>query len=172
MVVQCPQCSSGHLLDEGDFEGLAQLELECSKCQTSFLVKAPQPDEAPGGAEAAGKPGPKETMTAIAARVKFPTGKRVSLVVMEGPRKGEIFRLSKPEVTIGRLTADVVLDDPEISSTHCALEVRGDLAILTDMGSTNGTFVGMEQIKRQALEHLSEFRIGETKLMYVISNAE
>jgi pSer/pThr/pTyr-binding forkhead associated (FHA) protein len=136
------------------------------------LVKAPQSNETAGAGEVPAKPGPEETMTAIGARVKFPTGKRVSLVVMEGPRKGEIFRLSKPEVTIGRIAADVVLDDPEISSTHCALEVRGDLAVLTDMGSTNGTFVGMEQIKRHQLEHLTEFRVGETKLMYVITNLD
>jgi S-DNA-T family DNA segregation ATPase FtsK/SpoIIIE len=96
----------------------------------------------------------------------------VALVVTQGPLSGDVFRFSKPEVTVGREGTDIVLGDPEISAVHCAVEVRGNHAILTDMGSTNGTYQGEEPVKSCRLEHLSEFRIGGTTLMFTITSAE
>src|ERR1035437_6136339 len=105
MVVQCPQCETGHLFDDNDFNGLAQMEVQCTKCQNTFVVKAP-PIESAGASKAPAKLKGSETITVAAVRTKLPKGKRVSLVVMQGLMKGEIFRLTKPEVTIGRLGAD------------------------------------------------------------------
>ena len=171
MVVQCPQCKTGHLLDEDDLKGLTLLEVQCTKCQTSFTVKAPQ-IESTSASKAPANQKTNECVTVPGVRTKIPVGKRVSLVVMQGPMKGEIFRLTKPEVTIGRLATDIVVNDPEVSATHCALELRGNYGLLTDMGSTNGTFVSEEQVKRSRLDHLSEFRIGTTTIMFAVTNVE
>jgi len=43
---------------------------------------------------------------------------------------------------------------------------------LRDLGSTNGIFVGNEQVKTALLEHLSEFRIGATTLMFTVTAME
>ncbi len=50
--------------------------------------------------------------------------------------------LNKGDNTIGRRGEnDIVLDDPYVSGAHAKVSV-GDSISLTDLGSTNGTFVG------------------------------
>jgi len=49
------------------------------------------------------------------------------------------------------------------------MELRGEAVFIRDLGSTNGTYVGEEPVKTYRLEHLSEFRIGETTLMFTIT---
>ncbi len=44
---------------------------------------------------------------------------------------------------IGRRTGnDIVLPDPYVSGTHALIEIVGDEVRITDLGSTNGTFLG------------------------------
>ncbi len=92
--------------------------------------------------------------------------KVVSLVVIDGPLKGKVFPVIKPRVLLGRCEGDIVLEDSEISRKHCALEVHGTTAVLADLGSTNGTFVDDERIETHQLEHMSEFRLGSTLVMF------
>lgn len=90
MVVQCPQCEAWHLFDESDLIGLTQLEERCSKCQTSFVVRVPS-IESTGASKAPANLKRSETITVTAERTKLPLGKRVSLMVLGGLMKGEVF---------------------------------------------------------------------------------
>jgi hypothetical protein len=92
--------------------------------------------------------------------------KVISLVVIDGPLKGQVFPVTKPRVLLGRTEADIVLDDSEISRKHCAIEMHGASAVLADLGSTNGTFVDDEKIETHQLQHMSEFRLGSTVVMF------
>ena len=50
--------------------------------------------------------------------------------------------------TIGRREpAEIVLADSEISRAHCRLMLRGQEVWVTDLGSTNGTFVNGERVE-------------------------
>lgn len=64
------------------------------------------------------------------------------LVVIEGLEQGRMIELDTPTVTLGRLApSDIVLRDVEISRSHCKI-YRDDAALyLSDLNSTNGTFV-------------------------------
>lgn len=106
------------------------------------------------------------TILRSGARPWLDQDKVVSLVVIDGPMKGKVFPITKPRVSLGRYETDIVLEDSEISRTHCALEVRGGSALLVDLGSTNGTFVDDQRIETQELEHMSEFRLGSTVVMF------
>jgi hypothetical protein len=44
-------------------------------------------------------------------------------------------------VTIGRTEGDIVIDDKVLSSKHCKLNISGITISVTDLGSTNGTFL-------------------------------
>lgn len=63
------------------------------------------------------------------------------LVVRRGPRAGERFELKTQTVVIGRdSSADISINDPEVSRNHCRLILDRSYYI-QDLGSTNGTFI-------------------------------
>jgi serine phosphatase RsbU (regulator of sigma subunit) len=50
-------------------------------------------------------------------------------------------------LTIGRVApCDLAIPAPDISRRHCRIDLDGDWAVLTDLGSTNGTFVGDQRV--------------------------
>jgi pSer/pThr/pTyr-binding forkhead associated (FHA) protein len=73
-------------------------------------------------------------------------------------------------VVIGRQGADINVDDPEISRAHAAVEIAGDEVTLVDLGSTNGTYIGEEQVSEAPLENQAEFTVGGTTLMLIVTS--
>lgn len=60
-----------------------------------------------------------------------------------GPRLGEALPVTAPVVVIGQGSqADLVLDDDSVSRQHARLEYDAPAWRLTDLESTNGTYVG------------------------------
>jgi predicted Zn finger-like uncharacterized protein len=112
----------------------------------------------------------RTVVSKIQSDLRLPEGKTVSLSVISGPVKGQLFRLSTPRVVVGRSGADVTITDPEISRQHCAIEVRGPKALLIDLGTTNGTYVDGQRVQSQELHHLMEFHIGQTTVMFTVTD--
>jgi serine phosphatase RsbU (regulator of sigma subunit) len=69
---------------------------------------------------------------------------------------------------IGRKApADIVLDDSEISRAHCRLAVRGEDLWVTDLGSTNGTFIDGARVQETAIVRLGAIlQVGRQKLKH------
>jgi predicted Zn finger-like uncharacterized protein len=191
MIVECDQCHAKYHYDDARFAGKPSKKLRCSRCQTIFevfntrayeaqpAVKTPlQPDETrirksgETPREEAAKAGPRtEERRKAAGDLKLPSQMKLSLAVIAGPDAGKMFQIEKPRVVIGREEADLVLDDPEISRQHAALEVRGEQVSLLDLGSTNGTLVGEEQISEVVIENQGEFTVGGSTLMLIVTAA-
>jgi hypothetical protein len=182
MPIACPSC--GHSFDLAPHAGAAKATAPCPACGRIVVVRdasVVRPDAEHGtvpfdpGTAAALEPLAAEA-TAIGGRgaVTLPPGKRISLAILSGPRTGEVLVIKETRVTLGRAggSADFQFDDPEMSRNHAAVEWAGGGAILRDLGSTNGTFYGEEKIQSQALEDKSDFRIGHTRLLLVITDRE
>ena len=76
-------------------------------------------------------------------------------------------RLAGDQVTIGRAAAnDVVLDDPTVSRFHAELVRSADEAVLRDLSSANGTYVGGEPVDDLSIQPGTTLRIGHTSLHY------
>jgi pSer/pThr/pTyr-binding forkhead associated (FHA) protein len=79
-----------------------------------------------------------------------------------------VFRvLPSSTKTIGRAAgADFILDEPLISRVHCRVEVNvsGDLDI-TDLGSTNGTFVNGTRVTTARLVSGDRLKVGRMELI-------
>lgn len=74
---------------------------------------------------------------------------RVRLVPMEG---GAPIEIAKDLVLVGRKEdCDVRLDHKSISKLHCVLVKTDGLLLLRDLGSTNGTRVNGQRVRRAAL---------------------
>jgi pSer/pThr/pTyr-binding forkhead associated (FHA) protein len=99
---------------------------------------------------------------------QIPNGLRVSLTVLEGKDVGKTVLVDKPDFTIGRENADMVLNDTQASRKHALIQLHDRRIVLKDLDSTNGTFIGTRQIKEEELKHLDEISIGNTRLLITI----
>jgi pSer/pThr/pTyr-binding forkhead associated (FHA) protein len=86
---------------------------------------------------------------------------------MTGVNAGSVFVLGK-STTLGR-SEDVTIPvmDPLVSREHACLEPdnRGNM-VLTDLSSTNGTYVGRKQIARRPLRSGERFRVGSSEFLF------
>ena len=116
----------------------------------------------------------EETITGhrVAEVLDLPQDKKYSLAVLQGKASGQIFHIQKVKTILGRADSDIVLDDPECSRQHATLEILGSRVVVTDLNSTNGTFVQGERIQNAELENHNEFRIGEHVLMLIVTDRE
>lgn len=70
----------------------------------------------------------------------MPLGPGYWLVIRRGPMLNQMFRLDKSSVSLGRdAVSDIAINDPEVSRYHLRLLKQGDVYLLEDLGSTNGT---------------------------------
>jgi serine/threonine protein kinase len=90
------------------------------------------------------------------------------LVVVDGPDAGRTISLDKDAtLLVGRGQAsNTRLNDPRISRKHCVFEVGPHEVLLTDAGSTGGTFVGGRKIAKHRLAHGDEIQIGDSRLRF------
>ncbi|MCS6830467.1 MAG: FHA domain-containing protein [bacterium] len=80
---------------------------------------------------------------------------------------GNMYTLRPGVNTVGRLNADVLLNDPSVSRSHARITVQDSSVTVEDVGSTNGTFVNGQKLTPQvpvALTDGSEITFGGTKL--------
>jgi diguanylate cyclase (GGDEF)-like protein len=98
-----------------------------------------------------------------------------SLVVMQGAEIGRDFRLRRGSMTIGRgLDVDIRIPDDLASRRHARIEISWDpfketaTFVLTDLNSTNHTFVNSRQADRIDLQDGDKIQIGDTVLKFVL----
>ncbi|TQJ34570.1 FHA domain-containing protein FhaB/FipA [Arthrobacter sp. SLBN-122] len=86
------------------------------------------------------------------------------LVVVEGPLKGRTLPLAASPILLGRAQeATLVLEDDYASGRHARLFPQGSRWFIEDLGSTNGTYLGDQQLTRALpVEAGVPVRIGKT----------
>jgi pSer/pThr/pTyr-binding forkhead associated (FHA) protein len=91
------------------------------------------------------------------------------LVVLSGQQKGEDFRLREGKNALGTSRdSEVALIDSAVSQKHASVSYKEGKFQLTDLDSTNGTFVndGTESVARVELKDNDIIRVGETTLKF------
>jgi hypothetical protein len=90
-------------------------------------------------------------------------------VALDGDQKGEDFRVREGQNILGSDPAcDVVLMNSTISGKHASLRHKDGKFILTDLDSTNGSYLNdrMEPIAREELKDNDVVRLGDVKLKF------
>lgn len=85
------------------------------------------------------------------------------MLVIEAP--GEAPRrvlLGETPLRVGRIPGnEIILPSTDVSRAHCTFELRGDEAVVTDIGSTNGTYLdGVRILGSLALRSGARLRLG------------
>lgn len=88
----------------------------------------------------------------------------MSLVITSGSNAGATLSLSGDAISIGRSSdSTVVIRDDYTSTHHARLEQRSGIWVVSDMGSTNGTFVNGKRVTDPVpLSVGSVITVGET----------
>jgi len=90
-----------------------------------------------------------------------------TLRVKSGPETGTVFKLTGEKVLIGRdPDAEVRVLDQGVSRRHAEIVRIGELYILRDCGSRNGTFVNDEQVQERVLREGDKIRVGGSVLVF------
>lgn len=87
------------------------------------------------------------------------------LVATAGPHTGETFVLTGTQVDAGRDAANAIplVQDTTVSRKHATLRHEGGSWTLTDLGSSNGTFVNGVRIATQTLRPGDEVTLGTAR---------
>lgn len=90
---------------------------------------------------------------------------RIELDILSGPDAGREVRLTLPSIKIGTAPDnDVMLRDRTVSRHHAEIRMTHEGLLLSDLGSTNGTFVNGLRVKEAFLGPDSTFRLGSTEI--------
>src|SRR5258706_2964772 len=83
--------------------------------------------------------------------------------------------LGPAEITVGRLSSNqLMVSDPKASSRHATISPAGQGYRITDLGSTNGTFVNEQRLSPNTpltLNPGDRIRIGDTTFTYEVAGA-
>jgi hypothetical protein len=84
--------------------------------------------------------------------------------ITKGPDKGKSFNLSEERTKIGRTGAnDISLSDDTISREHAVIDNEDGKYRLTDLASTNGTFVEGKKISTRVIKDGDKIGFGDTE---------
>jgi pSer/pThr/pTyr-binding forkhead associated (FHA) protein len=99
--------------------------------------------------------------------------RQYALRFISGKYQGGEFPISGDrEIFIGRGNdLDVVLVEDMVSRKHARIALNGETLLIEDLGSTNGTFVNGEKIKRARLKEGDRVLIGTSIIRIAMSDA-
>lgn len=98
--------------------------------------------------------------------------KRAILRFLSGENNKEIIKLRRAATIFGREKGDIILNDHEISATHCQIQYINHDYHLFDMNSSNGTFCNDQAVVRIKLNSGDRIRIGQTDFLFQLEHAD
>lgn len=95
---------------------------------------------------------------------------KIQFTTPEGA-SGEV-ELTAERTTLGRSEDNmVVIPDDSMSGNHAEITFTGDMWVLTDLGSTNGTKIGGERVEQVQLVSGGAFTLGSVECAFFDENA-
>jgi len=91
-----------------------------------------------------------------------------SILVRTGALRGRRMPIRVPVVNVGRADFnDIVLAEPSVSTTHAKLQRKDGLWVISDLGSTNGTYVEGEPVAGETpLPPGATIRFGDVAVLF------
>jgi two-component system cell cycle response regulator len=98
---------------------------------------------------------------------------RPHLLILSGPELGSSVELDNQPLEIGRdAECGVTLTGDGVSRRHARIQLIFALYFVTDLESTNGTFVNEQRVSMTQLKDGDQIKIGDTVLKFVANHLE
>jgi len=98
---------------------------------------------------------------------------RPHLLILSGPELGSSVELDNQPLEIGRdPDCGITLTGDGVSRRHARIQLIFALYFVTDLESTNGTFVNDQRVTMQQLKDGDQIKIGDTVLKFVANHLE
>ncbi len=102
---------------------------------------------------------------------KKPSGEKRGVLYFVADKSGnEAIKLRRDATIFGREKGDILIEDHEISSTHCQIQNISGVYHVFDMNSTNGTFVNNERIVKAKLNPGDIVTVGQTSFRFQLED--
>jgi hypothetical protein len=89
------------------------------------------------------------------------------LVIQSGTSQARDFKLKPGSNYLGRGSGnDFQIEDQSVSGSHAQVFVDGDLIVVKDLGSTNGTYINHSQVKEGFLQPGQALRLGAVEMVF------
>lgn len=102
----------------------------------------------------------------MAQAAKKETTLRAVLEFISGKNASSSLKLRRDATIFGREKGDILIEDTEVSSTHCQIQCIENSYHIFDMNSTNGTFVNSERIVKAKLKDGDTVTLGSTSFRF------
>ena len=106
----------------------------------------------------------------VAQKKPMSAEKRAVLHLLSGQGNGESVKLRRDATIIGREKGDILVEDHEVSSTHCQIQNINDVYHIFDMNSTNGTVVNKERVVKAKLQPGDVIAVGGTTFRFSLED--
>jgi class 3 adenylate cyclase len=91
------------------------------------------------------------------------------VIIVKQPNKKPLYVQLHEPLDIGRECDGLLLSDAQVSRRHASFELVGDHVVVTDLGSTNGTFLdGLKISSSVALRPGTVVRLGDTTVELLV----
>jgi predicted Zn finger-like uncharacterized protein len=188
MKITCPSCQTTYQIADDKIPA-GGARANCPNCGQQLLIPAVNRDGSSSGSLASSSSADfgqtiaydfsevDQSHTEVTALLEKLSGQEPFLqedvvVALRDVSTGQEFPLTTASVTLGRTGADIRLSDPEVSRKHCLVKVFGDRFVVTDLGSTNGTFFKDKKIMTANLGPGETFTVGNTTLEAVLKKTD
>jgi pSer/pThr/pTyr-binding forkhead associated (FHA) protein len=104
--------------------------------------------------------------------MKEPNIFNANLVVISGKDKGLQKYITTKKFIIGRKGGDLIIADPNVSSSHASIELINGEFHLLDLNSLNGTYVNNKKIHNYILANEDEIKLGHSVIKFFSKQIE
>ncbi len=111
----------------------------------------------------------KDTRETLNIELEKAKKEEACFIIIRGQPQGKRYILSKDQMFLGRdPSADLSVNDANISRKHAEIVRRNDVIFLKDLDSTNGTFINDKRLHGEAeLKKEDMIKVGNTILKYL-----
>jgi pSer/pThr/pTyr-binding forkhead associated (FHA) protein len=139
---------------------------------------AQAPEQVPGGGLPDTGTAPPPALPAPRLNLAAASSSRAPIATLEviggGLLRGQRYPVTTVIAHLGRGEHnDIVIAEESVSDSHAKLQRRDGVWYVTDLRSTNGTYVGGRRIDaEERLDHMADLRLGGVKLTFAVTPSE